>query len=210
MLRCSVLTPLLDAGVRVFEWNGSMMHAKTAVADGRWARVGSSNLNIASWLGNCEIDIVIENDPISRQLEVQYERDLGNATEIVLTKRPRGERSTKRQRVHGAGGSSSRAAAGVLRLAHNMSAALGTQRVLGRAEANTLPWATVALLSFAVVAIVWPRAIAWPLAVVCALLGFSLFAGFVRAHKAAASRPPAKVPAATTEAAAESAPPSKL
>ena len=35
---------LLEAGVRVFEWNGSMLHAKTAVADGQWARVGSTNL----------------------------------------------------------------------------------------------------------------------------------------------------------------------
>ena len=32
--------PLLEAGVRVYEWNGTMLHAKTAVADGRWARVG--------------------------------------------------------------------------------------------------------------------------------------------------------------------------
>src|SRR6185312_4333402 len=32
--------PLLEAGVRIFEWNGTMIHAKTAVADGRWARVG--------------------------------------------------------------------------------------------------------------------------------------------------------------------------
>jgi hypothetical protein len=37
--------------VRVFEWNGTRLHAKTAVADGRWARVGLMNLNIASWLG---------------------------------------------------------------------------------------------------------------------------------------------------------------
>ena len=36
---------LLEAGVRVFEWNGTMLHAKTAVADGVWARVGSTNLN---------------------------------------------------------------------------------------------------------------------------------------------------------------------
>src|SRR5262245_59733152 len=42
--------PLLEAGVRVFAWNGAMLHAKTAVADGHWARVGSSNLNVASWL----------------------------------------------------------------------------------------------------------------------------------------------------------------
>ncbi|HET7360218.1 MAG TPA: phospholipase D-like domain-containing protein, partial [Rhodanobacteraceae bacterium] len=53
--------PLLQAGVRVFEWNGSMLHAKTAVADGQWARVGSSNLNIASWLGNHEIDVAVED-----------------------------------------------------------------------------------------------------------------------------------------------------
>ena len=39
---------LLDAGIRVFEWKGPMLHAKTAVCDGRWARVGSTNLNIAS------------------------------------------------------------------------------------------------------------------------------------------------------------------
>src|SRR6516162_7567454 len=42
------LRPLLEAGVRVFEWNGVMMHAKTAVADGYWARVGSTNLNLVS------------------------------------------------------------------------------------------------------------------------------------------------------------------
>ena len=48
----AVYHSLLEAGVRVFEWNGPMIHAKTAVADGRWSRVGSTNLNIASWLSN--------------------------------------------------------------------------------------------------------------------------------------------------------------
>jgi cardiolipin synthase len=46
-------------GVRV-RWNGTMLHAKTAVADGHWARVGSTNLNLASWFGNCELDVVVE------------------------------------------------------------------------------------------------------------------------------------------------------
>ena len=73
--------PLLEAGVRVFEWNGSMLHAKTAVADGRWARVGSSNLNLASWIGNCELDIAVEDEAFARCMEAQYETDLGNATE---------------------------------------------------------------------------------------------------------------------------------
>ncbi|MGH8174393.1 MAG: phospholipase D-like domain-containing protein, partial [Rhodanobacteraceae bacterium] len=76
--------PLLEAGVRVFEWNGSMLHAKTAVADSRWARVGSSNLNLASWIGNCELDVAIEDENFARGMEAQYEADLGNATEIVL------------------------------------------------------------------------------------------------------------------------------
>jgi cardiolipin synthase A/B len=76
--------PLIEAGVRVFEWNGTMIHAKTAVADDRWARVGSTNLNIASWLGNCELDAVVENAAFARQMEEQYLRDLSNATEVIL------------------------------------------------------------------------------------------------------------------------------
>jgi cardiolipin synthase len=55
---------LLEAGIRVFEWQGAMLHAKTAVVDGRWARVGSTNLNIASWFGNRELDAVVEEQPL--------------------------------------------------------------------------------------------------------------------------------------------------
>jgi cardiolipin synthase len=64
--------PLLEAGVRVFEWNGSMIHAKTAVADGRWARVGSSNLNLASWISNYELDIAVENTEFAESMEAMY------------------------------------------------------------------------------------------------------------------------------------------
>src|SRR5690606_26582738 len=76
--------PLLEAGVRIFEWNGTMLHAKTAVADGSWARVGSTNLNIASWFGNCELDAVIEDADFAAKMEQAYLEDLDNATEIVL------------------------------------------------------------------------------------------------------------------------------
>ena len=57
---------LLEGGVRVFEWNGSMVHAKTAVADGLWARVGSTNLNIQSWMGNWELDVAVEDAGVRR------------------------------------------------------------------------------------------------------------------------------------------------
>ncbi|HTE16718.1 MAG TPA: phospholipase D-like domain-containing protein, partial [Burkholderiales bacterium] len=75
---------LLEAGIRVFEWNGPMLHAKTAVADGLWARVGSTNLNITSWIGNYELDVAVEDANFAAQMEAAYEEDLTNATEIVL------------------------------------------------------------------------------------------------------------------------------
>lgn len=81
--------PLLEAGVRVFEWKGPMLHAKTAVADGRWARVGSSNLNIASWIGNLELDVLVEDAAFARAMERMYEQDLESATELVLPARRR-------------------------------------------------------------------------------------------------------------------------
>ncbi|WP_082553678.1 phospholipase D-like domain-containing protein [Altererythrobacter sp. Root672] len=77
--------PLLEAGIRVFEWNGTMLHAKTAVYDGRWARVGSTNLNLTSWGANYELDLLIEDTEFARALEATFLADLRNSTEVVLT-----------------------------------------------------------------------------------------------------------------------------
>lgn len=181
--------PLLEAGVRVFEWNGSMLHSKTAVADSRWARVGSSNLNIASWIGNCEIDLAIEDHAFAQTLEMQYVHDLENATEIVLTKQ-KVKKGAGRRAPQGGSGGSSRAAAGALRLAHSVGAALGNQRVLGRAEVGALPWVTAILLTLGVVAVQWPWLVAWPLAVIAFALGFSLFARYLRVCRAHPRKPP--------------------
>ena len=75
---------LLEAGVRVFEWDGPMIHAKSAIADGQWVRVGSTNLNFSSWYLNRELDVVIEDAVVVHQLEQMFLQDLANATEIVL------------------------------------------------------------------------------------------------------------------------------
>jgi len=48
----------LEAGVRIFEYGGPMIHAKTLVADGWWSKVGSTNLNFSSLVANWEIDLV--------------------------------------------------------------------------------------------------------------------------------------------------------
>ena len=81
--------PCSRAGSRVFEWNGPTPHAKSAVADGRWARVGSTNLNVASWIGNWELDVAVEDAGFARAMEEMYREDLGHATEILLTARQR-------------------------------------------------------------------------------------------------------------------------
>src|SRR5437899_8863861 len=80
---------LLQAGVRIFEYQGPMIHAKTLVADARWARVGSSNLNVSSLLTNYELDVVAECDELARALGEQFLRDLAVSREIVLLPRPR-------------------------------------------------------------------------------------------------------------------------
>ncbi len=173
--------PLLKAGIRVFEWNGSMLHAKTAVADGQWARVGSSNLNIASWLSNQELDVAIEDADFAGQLAAQYERDLTHATEIVLAPHRRRGRSeqvctseTRPPRIRHGGGSSGRAAAGALRIANTMSAALSQRRVLGDTSTTPLLVATLVLLALAVVAALWPAWIGWPLALLSTWFALNL------------------------------------
>ena len=171
--------PLLEAGIRVFEWNGPMLHAKTAVADGRWARVGSSNLNLSSWLGNYELDIAVEDPRFAAEMERMYEQDLGRATEIVLSPRNRVQPTARRGR-RPRGGSTSRAAAGALRLGNTMGAVITNRRVLGPAEANTMVGLGVALLAFAAVSVLWPLVVAVPLAALAVWVAVSSLA---RAHE---------------------------
>jgi cardiolipin synthase len=77
---------LLRSGVRIFEWDGPMLHAKTVVADGRWVRIGSSNLNPSSLLGNYELDVLIEDRSLAEAMERQYRLDIARSREV--TRRP--------------------------------------------------------------------------------------------------------------------------
>jgi cardiolipin synthase len=168
-----------------------LLHAKTAVADGAWARVGSSNLNIASWIGNFELDAVIENEPFAAEMERMYLTDLEYATEVVLQPRRRrtedGRReSAARPRLHGLGvgmgsaaGSASRATAGALRLGRTVGAALTEQRVMEPNEARIVAIVGVLLLGIVIAAVLWPFVVAIPVAVVCGWLSIALLA---RAH----------------------------
>jgi cardiolipin synthase len=181
--------PLLDAGVRVFEWKGTMVHAKTAVADGRWARVGSTNLNLASWMGNCELDAVVEDERFGAAMEDMYLQDLANATEIVLDtkQKVRGPGRPRRRRFvpTTGGGSVSRAAAGAVRLGNAIGAAFTGRQVLEPVEARLTATVGLALLILAVVFALFPRALVYPLVVLLAWFGIS---SLIRAAKLRAER----------------------
>lgn len=177
--------PLLEAGVRVFEWNGLMMHAKTAVVDGQLARVGSTNLNLASWLGNWELDLLIEDQRFARQMEETHLEDLSRATEIVLSAkrhlRPAEGSGPKRRRGRRmARGSAGRAATGMIRLGHTVGAAITNRRELGPAEAVVMALAAALLIALAALAAYWPQGVVYPFVFVCVWVAISLL---VRAYK---------------------------
>jgi cardiolipin synthase len=175
--------PLLESGVRVYEWNGPMIHAKTAVADGQWARVGSTNLNPVSWVNNWELDVVIEDARIGEEMEQMFLEDLENATEIVLTverrlapaSRPERRPGPYRLRERIGGGSSSRAAAGAIHIGRTVGAAITNRRPLGPAEARIMGVSGVLLLAASVIAVLWPKVVSWPLAVIGVWVAVSAF-----------------------------------
>ncbi len=168
---------LLEAGVRVFEWQGPMIHAKTAVADGRWARVGSTNLNIAGWLGNWELDVVIEDEGIGREMAAVFLEDLSHSVEVVLTGRRRVRPSLpliRGKRPAAFSGSGRRVLTGVLRMSSAFSAAVTSRRMLNQAESASLFSIAFFLLALAGVAFFLPRVITLPLTLVLAWMGIFL------------------------------------
>ena len=74
---------LLRAGVRIFEYTGTVLHAKTMVVDD-WALVGSSNLNHRSLLHDLEADVVLPTEKDRTELEKQFILDLDSADEVTL------------------------------------------------------------------------------------------------------------------------------
>lgn len=176
--------PLLEAGVRVFEWNGTMLHAKTAVADSKWARVGSTNLNIASWFGNLELDAVVEDETFAREMAEMYEQDLQNATEVILDARRRvrapGQPRHPRRLQTSGGGSGGRAAAGALRIGNAVGAAFTNRRVLEPVEARLMITAAGLLLLLAVLVGFFPKVLAYP---VVAIFIWTALALLYRSYK---------------------------
>jgi cardiolipin synthase len=179
---------LLESGVRLFEWNGTMLHAKTAVADRRWARVGSTNLNVASWFGNCEMDVVIEDEPFALLMEEMFLNDLENATEVVLDAKQKVRAPNQPRHRHpvltSGGGKVGRAAAGAVRIANVVGAAFAHRRVLEPVEARITAAVGGLLLLLSVLFALFPRLLVYPLVPLLAWIAISLLYQSYKLHRA--------------------------
>jgi cardiolipin synthase A/B len=75
---------LLESGVKIFEYQPTMIHAKAMVVDGIFTMIGSSNLDARSSEINEELDLVIHDEGFGRQMEEAFEADLKRSREYTL------------------------------------------------------------------------------------------------------------------------------
>ncbi len=75
---------LLRAGVKVYERRGVILHSKTALIDGVWATVGSTNLDWRSFLHNHELNAVVLGAEFGSQVQAMFERDLAASDAVTL------------------------------------------------------------------------------------------------------------------------------
>ena len=187
---------LLEQGVRLFEWQGAMIHAKTSVADGLWCRVGSSNLNAWSLLGNWEIDVGVLDASLAGQLEGIFLADLASSSEIVLPGHRHGHAVVPAEPfpileglpttpLEPEGKLTDRLEAmmdretvlrpwrlaQLVRAGVSFSDALAGHRVLGREDRTILGTVAIIAISSAVIVGFFPVVFGWALALVLAWLG---------------------------------------
>src|SRR5215211_5580676 len=167
----------LEAGVRIFEYGGPMIHAKTLVADGRWSKVGSTNLNFSSLFANWEIDLTVDDPGFASQMEQLFEEDLAGAREVHLVGTGRDQKvqpereidTTDRRAREGPVGSGTGSGGIVTRVG---SAAIKKSGApLNTHEYALAAAASGALLGSSLLVARFPRLVAWPLAAAGGLLG---------------------------------------
>ena len=95
----SLYEPMLEAGVRIYEYQPAMIHQKVAVIDGQWSLVGSVNMDVRSKELNQENALGILDRGFARQVTETFFRDLEHAEEVELEtfrRRPVTERVLER------------------------------------------------------------------------------------------------------------------
>jgi len=75
--------PLLEGGVRIFEYKAALLHAKTMVVDGAWATIGSTNLDRRSFALNQELNLTVFDAGVAGALEGVFREDLSHSQELT-------------------------------------------------------------------------------------------------------------------------------
>jgi cardiolipin synthase len=75
---------LLEAGVRIFEYEQVMIHTKALIVDGTWGVLGTTNIDNRSFEHNDEVNIVMRDEAIAHRLTADYLRDVDDSREITL------------------------------------------------------------------------------------------------------------------------------
>jgi cardiolipin synthase A/B len=134
--------------------------------------------------------------PFARSMEAMFEADLENATEVILDARRKvraPNQPRRRQRLpRRGGGSSGRAAAGVVRIANVVGAAFTHRRVIEPVEARITVAVGVLLLALAILFALVPRLIAYPLVALAVWIGSALLYQGFKLHRAKARQPSVK------------------
>ncbi|HVK53777.1 MAG TPA: phospholipase D-like domain-containing protein, partial [Burkholderiales bacterium] len=77
-------SPLLKAGVKIYERRGALLHSKTVIVDGVWSSVGSTNLDWRSFVHNDELNAVILGYEFAAQMLAMFEKDLRESEKVEL------------------------------------------------------------------------------------------------------------------------------
>lgn len=80
----SFYSQLLANGIKIYELREAVLHAKTAVIDGVWSTVGSTNIDTRSFLHNNEINVIVLGDGFGRDMENAFAEDLRDSNEIIV------------------------------------------------------------------------------------------------------------------------------
>jgi cardiolipin synthase len=75
---------LLSSGVKIYQLKLAVLHAKTAVIDGNWSTVGSTNIDTRSFLHNSELNVVVLGDAFGTEMERAFQEDLRDSVLITL------------------------------------------------------------------------------------------------------------------------------
>ena len=75
---------LLANGVKIYQLQVAVLHAKTAVIDGTWSTVGSANIDRRSFLHNYELNVVVLDPAFGREMESAFNEDLRDSKEVTL------------------------------------------------------------------------------------------------------------------------------